>query len=203
MPTLALVRHGQSLWNLENRFTGWVDVPLTPTGEQEARDAGQRLGDAGLSFDIAYTSALRRAQDTLALLMETAGYDLPVIRDEALNERHYGDLQGLNKAQTAERYGADQVHTWRRSFATPPPNGESLEMTAARTLPFFQRAILGDIALGKDVLVVAHGNSNRSIVMQLDTLDEEGVLSLELATGVPLVYDLADDGTVQGKRTLQ
>jgi 2,3-bisphosphoglycerate-dependent phosphoglycerate mutase len=202
MPTLALVRHGQSLWNLENRFTGWVDVPLTADGEREARDAGHRLRDAALTFDIAYTSALRRAQDTLTLLMETAGYDLPVIRDEALNERHYGDLQGLNKAQTAERYGDEQVHIWRRSFATPPPNGESLEMTAARTLPFFQRAILGDIAQGKDVLVVAHGNSNRSIVMQLDDLDEEGVLSLELATGVPLVYDLASDGTVQGKRTL-
>jgi 2,3-bisphosphoglycerate-dependent phosphoglycerate mutase len=202
MPTLALVRHGQSLWNLENRFTGWVDVPLTADGEREARDAGHRLRDAALTFDIAYTSALRRAQDTLTLLMETAGYDLPVIGDEALNERHYGDLQGLNKAQTAERYGDEQVHIWRRSFATPPPNGESLEMTAARTLPFFQRAILGDIAQGKDVLVVAHGNSNRSIVMQLDDLDEEGVLSLELATGVPLVYDLASDGTVQGKRTL-
>lgn len=203
MPTLALVRHGQSLWNLENRFTGWVDVPLTAAGEQEARDAGQRLSDAGLTFDIAYTSALRRAQDTLTLLMETAGVDLPVIRDEALNERHYGDLQGLNKAQTAERYGDEQVHIWRRSFATPPPNGESLEMTAARTLPFFQRAILGDIAQGKDVLVVAHGNSNRSIVMQLDALDEEAVLSLELATGVPRVYDLANDGTVDGMRTLQ
>jgi len=203
MPTLALVRHGQSLWNLENRFTGWVDVPLTPVGEQEARDAGQRLRDAGLAFDIAYTSALRRAQDTLTLLMDTAGYDLPIIRDEALNERHYGDLQGLNKAQTAERYGDEQVHTWRRSFATPPPNGESLEMTAARTLPFFERAILGDVAQGKDVLVVAHGNSNRSIVMQLDALGEDEVLSLELATGVPLVYDLSPDGAVQGKRTLQ
>lgn len=201
MPTLALVRHGQSLWNLENRFTGWVDVPLTELGRREARDGGKRL--IGQHFDVAYTSTLNRAHETLALIQETAGLDLPVIRDQALNERHYGDLQGLNKAETAEKYGADQVHIWRRSFATPPPNGESLKDTAARTLPFFERAILGDIKLGKDVLVVAHGNSNRSIVMRLDDLDEAGVLSLELATGVPLVYDLAEDGTVRGKRILE
>ena len=202
MPTLALVRHGQSLWNLENRFTGWVDVPLTPLGEEEARKAGERL--RGQHFDVAYTSSLTRAQETLRIIMEVAGFeDLPVIRDQALNERHYGDLQGLNKAETAERYGKEQVHTWRRSYATPPPNGEALKNTAERTLPFFDRAILGDIKQGKDVLVVAHGNSNRSIVMQLDELDEEGVLSLELGTGVPLVYDLAEDGTVQGKTILE
>jgi 2,3-bisphosphoglycerate-dependent phosphoglycerate mutase len=202
MPTLALVRHGQSLWNLENRFTGWVDVPLTPKGEDEARAAGQRL--AGSNFDVAYTSSLTRAQETLRILMETAGMDrVPVIRDQALNERHYGDLQGLDKADTAARYGAEQVHTWRRSFATPPPNGEALKDTADRTLPFFERAILGDIRQGKDVLVVAHGNSNRSIVMELDGLDEDEVVALELKTGVPLVYDLAEDGTVRDKRTLE
>jgi 2,3-bisphosphoglycerate-dependent phosphoglycerate mutase len=201
MPTLALVRHGQSLWNLENRFTGWVDVPLTEAGEQEARRAGERL--AGHSFDVAYTSVLVRAQETLRLLSETAGLDLPVIRDQALNERHYGDLQGLNKAETAERYGDEQVHIWRRSFATPPPNGEALKHTAERTLPFFERAILGDIKLGKDVLVVAHGNSNRSIVMELDQLGEDEVMGVELATGVPLLYDLAEDGTVRGKTTLE
>jgi len=202
MPTLALVRHGQSLWNLENRFTGWVDVPLTAKGEEEARQAGERL--TGRHFDVAYTSALSRAQETLRIIMEVARFhDLPIIRDQALNERHYGDLQGLNKAETAERYGKEQVHTWRRSYATPPPNGEALKNTAERTLPFFERAILGDIKLGKDVLVVAHGNSNRSIVMQLDELDEEGVLSLELGTGVPLVYDLAENGTVRGKTILE
>jgi 2,3-bisphosphoglycerate-dependent phosphoglycerate mutase len=201
MSTLALVRHGQSLWNLENRFTGWVDVPLTATGEEEARRAGERL--RGVHFDVAYTSALTRAQETLRIIMEAAGLDLPVIRDQALNERHYGDLQGLNKAETAERYGADQVHVWRRSYATPPPNGEALKNTAERTLPFFDRAIMGDIKQGKDVLVVAHGNSNRSIVMRLDDLDEEGVLSLELATGVPLVYELDADGTVRSKKTLE
>lgn len=202
MPTLVLVRHGQSLWNLENRFTGWVDVPLTPTGEDEARAAGERIRAAGLRFDVAYTSALVRAQETLRLIMQTAGIDVPVIRDQALNERHYGDLQGLDKGRTAERYGADQVHIWRRSFATAPPNGESLKDTAARTLPFFERAILGDVAQAKDVLVVAHGNSNRSIVMELDGLSPDEVTKLELATGLPLVYDLGEDGTVRGKHTL-
>lgn len=202
MPTLALVRHGQSIWNLENRFTGWVDVPLTGAGRDEARRAGERLAAADLDFAIAYTSALVRAQETLTLLMAAAGLDLPVIRDQALNERHYGDLQGLDKARTAERYGDEQVHVWRRSFRTAPPGGESLEMTAQRTLPFFERAVLGDIAQGKDVLVVAHGNSNRSIVMELDQLAEDEVPGLELATGVPLVYDLDTDGTVRSRRTL-
>jgi 2,3-bisphosphoglycerate-dependent phosphoglycerate mutase len=201
MPTLALVRHGQSIWNLENRFTGWVDVPLTQQGREEARAAGERL--RGVEFDVAYTSTLTRAQETLSIILDTLGVELPVIRDEALNERHYGDLQGLNKAKTAERYGDDQVHVWRRSFATPPPNGESLKMTSERTLPFFDRAVLGDIDLGKNVLVVAHGNSNRSIVMELDDMEPDEVPGLELATGVPLVYDLAEDGTVRSKDTLE
>lgn len=200
MPTLAIVRHGQSLWNRENRFTGWVDVPLTDVGEDEARAAGQRL--ASLSFDVAYTSALTRAQRTLALIRETGGFTMPVIRDQALNERHYGDLQGLNKAETAKRYGDEQVKIWRRSFSTPPPNGEALADTASRTLPFFERAILGDIAQGKNVLVVAHGNSNRSIVMRLDALSESEVLELEIATGVPIVYDLSTDGSVVNKSIL-
>lgn len=200
MPTLAIVRHGQSLWNRENRFTGWVDVPLTSVGEDEARQAGVRL--AGLTFDVAYTSALTRAQQTLQLLLDEAGMTLPVIRDQALNERHYGDLQGLNKAETAKRYGDEQVKIWRRSFSTPPPNGESLADTAARTLPFFERAILGDIAQDKNVLVVAHGNSNRSIVMQLDGLSETEVLQLEIATGVPIVYELSVEGAVQQKTIL-
>lgn len=198
MPTLAIVRHGQSLWNLENRFTGWVDVPLTELGREEARLAGERLRD--MSFDVAYTSRLARAHDTLRIIVDVAGFEgLPVIVDEALNERHYGDLQGLNKADTAAKYGDEQVHEWRRSFATPPPNGEALRDTAARTLPFFDRAIMGDIRQGKDVLVVAHGNSNRSIVMQLDELDEDGVLALELATGIPLVYEVDEDGTVRSR----
>ncbi len=161
MSKLVLVRHGQSLWNLEDRFTGWVDVPLTDKGREEARNAGERLKD--LRFAIAYTSMLTRAQETLAIILEVLGQTPPIIRDEALNERHYGDLQGLNKARTAEKFGAAQVKIWRRSYDVPPPNGEALKNTAERTLPFFERAILGDVAQGKDVLVVAHGNSNRSI----------------------------------------
>jgi 2,3-bisphosphoglycerate-dependent phosphoglycerate mutase len=200
MPRLVLVRHGQSLWNLQNRFTGWVDVPLTAQGEAEARRAGAQL--RGQRFDVAYTSALTRAQETLRLIVEESGIDVPVIRDAALNERDYGDLAGLDKAATAQRYGADQVHTWRRSFDVAPPGGESLKDTAARTLPFFERAILEDVRAGRDVLVVAHGNSNRSIVMRLDGLDEEAVTSLEIATGVPLMYDLDPDGTVRSKDVL-
>jgi 2,3-bisphosphoglycerate-dependent phosphoglycerate mutase len=200
MPRLVLVRHGQSLWNLQNRFTGWVDVPLTATGEDEARRAGERL--RGSTFDVAYTSALSRAQDTLQLILETAGIVAPVIRDAALNERDYGDLAGLDKAATAARYGAEQVHVWRRSFDVAPPGGESLQDTAARTLPFFERAVLEDIRAGRDVLVVAHGNSNRSIVMRLDGLDEQAVTSLEIATGVPLAYELDSTGAVLAKDVL-
>ena len=147
MPTLVLVRHGQSLWNLENRFTGWVDVPLSAKGESEARRAGELLRK--FKFDVAYTSALSRAQETLRILLEAMGASMPIIRDQALNERHYGDLQGLNKEDTAKRYGADQVKLWRRSYDVPPPNGESLEMTAKRTLPFFDRCIAGDLRQGK------------------------------------------------------
>ena len=200
MPKLILVRHGQSLWNLEDRFTGWVDVPLTAKGREEATGAGQKL--TSLPIDVAYTSALTRAQNTLALILEASGKDVPIIRDEALNERHYGDLQGLNKAQTAEKFGKEQVHIWRRSYDVPPPNGESLEMTAARTLPFFERCIMGDIVQGKYVLVVAHGNSNRSIVMKLDNLSKEQVLELNLGTAVPLVYDLTLEGHVVSKEIL-
>lgn len=200
MPQLILVRHGQSLWNLEDRFTGWVDVPLTPLGEQEAISAGKKL--AGMQIDVAYTSTLQRAQHTLKNMLSAMEVEVPTIRDEALNERHYGDLQGLNKARTAEKFGAEQVKIWRRSFDVPPPNGESLKDTAARTLPFFDRCILGDIAQGKHVLVVAHGNSNRSIVMQLDGLTREEVLELNLGTAVPVIYDLSVDGQVQGKQIL-
>ena len=201
MPTLVLVRHGQSLWNLENRFTGWVDVPLTDKGRSEARRAGELLRN--FRFDVAYTSALSRAQETLRIMLETMGVQLPVIRDQALNERHYGDLQGLNKEDTAKRYGAPQVKLWRRSYDVPPPNGESLELTAKRTLPFYDRCIAGDLRQGKNLLVVAHGNSNRSIVMQLDKLSGEQVVALELATGAPLVYDMDEKGeTVKSKTVL-
>jgi 2,3-bisphosphoglycerate-dependent phosphoglycerate mutase len=197
MAKLVLVRHGQSLWNLEDRFTGWVDVPLTEKGREEARRGGERLRD--IRFDVAYTSALSRAQETLAIILDVLGQKPPVIRDQALNERHYGDLQGLNKKKTAEKYGADQVKIWRRSYDVPPPNGEALKNTAERTLPFFERSILGDLTIGKSVLVVAHGNSNRSIVMKLDGLGKEQVLALELGTGVPLVYEIGAAGEVVSK----
>ena len=200
---LVLVRHGQSDWNLKNLFTGWRDVDLTEQGVKEAREAGRKLKAQGLTFDVAYTSALTRAQETLRIMQEVMGTELPVIRDQALNERHYGDLQGLNKEETAKRYGADQVKLWRRSYDVRPPNGESLELTAKRTLPFFDRCIAGDLRQGKNVLVVAHGNSNRSIVMELDELTGEQVVALELATGAPLVYEMAADGaTVKSKRVL-
>ena len=200
MPKLILIRHGQSLWNLEDRFTGWVDVPLTDTGREEARAAGKKLG--GIQIDVAYTSALTRAQDTLKIILETLGENLPVIKDQALNERHYGDLQGLNKAQTAEKFGKEQVHIWRRSYDVAPPNGESLKDTAARTLPYFERVIVPRLTAGDHVLVVAHGNSLRSIVMHLDRLTKEQVLELNLATAVPVVYDLSADMSIRAKRTL-
>jgi 2,3-bisphosphoglycerate-dependent phosphoglycerate mutase len=201
MPKLVLIRHGKSLWNLENRFTGWVDVPLVKEGEEEARHAAKRLG--GINFHVAYTSVLARATKTLDIIVATLGTDVPVIRDEALNERHYGDLQGLNKDETRKQYGEEQVHIWRRSYDVPPPNGEALKDTAARTVPFFERCILGDIRQGKNVLVVAHGNSNRSIVMKLDGLSGEEVLNLEVGTGVPIVYDLDEEGNVRKKEVIE
>ena len=204
MPNLILVRHGESQWNLENRFTGWVDVPLTPRGEGEARIAGEHLRD--LTIDKVYTSVLQRAIDTSKIALEAAGKpaDLPTERDQALNERHYGDLQGLNKAETAAQYGDAQVKIWRRSYDVPPPGdkGESLKDTAARTLPYFQAHILPDIKAGLNVLVVAHGNSLRSIVMELDNLTREQVLELNIPTGIPLVYDFDAAGNITGKRYL-
>ena len=204
MPKLILVRHGESQWNLENRFTGWVDVDLTPRGETEARIAGEHL--RGLPIDKVYTSVLKRAINTSKIALEAAGKPgtLPTERDQALNERHYGDLQGLNKAETAAQYGDAQVKIWRRSFDVPPPGdkGESLKDTAARTLPYFQAHIMPDIQAGLNVLVVAHGNSLRSIVMDLDKLSREEVLELNIPTGIPLVYDLDTGGAVLEKRYL-
>lgn len=201
MPKLVLVRHGQSLWNQENRFTGWVDVPLTKQGEEEARRAGASL--RGIPFDVAYTSALKRAQRTLDIILATIPLDLPIISDKALNERDYGDLSGLNKDDMRKKYGEEQVHIWRRSFDVRPPGGEALKDTAERTLPFFERAVLGDIRQGKSVLVAAHGNSNRSIVMDLEKLSPDQILALELPTGVPRVYDLEPDGTVRSVSVLE
>ncbi len=193
MPKLILVRHGQSIWNLQDRFTGWVDVPLTEEGRRQASAAGELL--KAHPFDVAYTSELQRAQVTLDLILHAAGKtDTPVIRNQALNERMYGDLEGLNKERTREKYGPELVKIWRRSYDIPPPNGESLKDTAARTLPFFERCILGDIADGRDVLVVAHGNSNRSIVMSVERLTPEEILEVNLDTGVPRVYEIDQAG---------
>lgn len=203
MPFLILLRHGESQWNLENRFTGWVDVPLTPRGEGEARMAGEHLRDTPL--DALYTSVLQRAIRTAEIALEAAGKtDIPTTRDQALNERHYGDLQGLNKAETAAQYGEEQVKIWRRSYDVPPPGdrGESLKDTAARTLPYFREHILPDIQAGKNVLVVAHGNSLRSIVMELDKMTREQVLELNIPTGVPLAYTFDDAGSITHKAYL-
>lgn len=200
MSKLILVRHGQSLWNLENRFTGWVDVPLTAKGIEEAREAGRKI--KGIKIDVAYTSALSRAQQTLSTILHETGLDVPVIRDQALNERDYGDLSGLNKADTAARYGDEQVHIWRRSYEVAPPGGESLKDTRARTLPFFERCIMGDIRQGKNVLVVAHGNSNRSIVMAIEDLTPEQILKTELATGAPYLYEVSAEGKALSKTAL-
>ncbi len=204
MSILVLLRHGQSQWNLENKFTGWVDVPLTEKGIEEAHRAGAMLKVSGIPFSRCFTSELERAQETLRIGLEELGLpDLPVTRDQALNERHYGDLQGLDKSETAKKYGDDQVHIWRRSYDVPPPNGESLKDTAARTLPYFSQTVLPCLEAGENVLVVAHGNSLRSIVMELEKLTREQVLDLNIATGVPLVYELNDSGQVTGKKILQ
>ena len=203
MSTLVLVRHGESQWNLENRFTGWVDVPLSPKGIEEAKRAGERIKKEGIHFDKAYTSVLQRAQVTLSLILEVLGQtSLTVIKDQALNERHYGDLQGLNKAETEKKFGETQVKIWRRSYDVAPPNGESLKDTAARTLPYFESKILSDLKQGKNVIVSAHGNSLRSIVMVLDKLSKEQVLELNLATGLPIVYQFDKDLKVISKKEL-
>src|SRR5262252_1304840 len=201
MPELILLRHGQSQWNLENRFTGWVDVPLSAKGEAEARVAGEQL--RGRRIDKLYTSVLKRAIDTATLALQVAGIDgLPTVRDAALNERMYGDLQGLNKAEAATRFGDEQIRQWRRSYDVRPPGGESLADTAARVLPYWEATILPELRAGRDVLVAAHGNSLRALVMHLDGLTREQVLKLEIPTGAPLEYEIARDGTIGAHRYL-
>ena len=203
MAKLILVRHGQSQWNLENRFTGWVDVPLTEAGRVEALRAGKSIRALGIRFDLSYTSVLVRAIETLQIILSEIDQEkLPVAKDQALNERHYGDLQGLNKDETEKKFGEEQVKLWRRSYDVAPPAGESLKDTAARPLPYFESRILPDLKAGRNVLVAAHGNSLRSIVMFLDKLTKEQVLSLEIATGVPILYDITPAGSVQSKQIL-
>jgi 2,3-bisphosphoglycerate-dependent phosphoglycerate mutase len=193
--TLILVRHGQSQWNLENRFTGWIDIPLTEAGEEEARRAGELL--RGYRFDHGFTSALKRAQETLRIILEVIGQEaLPVEQDQALNERFYGDLQGLNKEETAQKFGAAQVHLWRRSYDVPPPGGESLKDTAARVLPYYREQIAPRLQRGETILVVAHGNSLRALVMVLENISEVEIPDLNIPTGVPMRYHFNKAGAV-------
>ena len=211
MPNLLLIRHGESQWNLENRFTGWVDVPLSPKGEQEAKEAGEKL--KSYKFDKAFTSKLQRANNTLNFILQASGQtNIPIEFDVALNERHYGALQGLNKGETAQKYGDEQVKIWRRSYDVPPPKektdmnpegtSESLKDTAARTLPYWEKNIMPEIKSGKNIIVAAHGNSLRSIVMHLDNLTKEQVLELNIPTGAPLLYVFDSNGTIVEKKYL-
>lgn len=189
MPRLILVRHGQSVWNASNRFTGWTDVDLSDQGVEEAEEAGREL--SAIRIDVVHTSDLVRAQRTAEIIMRhnEASDGVPTKYDWRLNERHYGALQGLNKAETAEKHGAEQVHVWRRSFDVAPPEGESLEMTAERTIPYFTEEIVPELADGKSVLVSAHGNSLRSIVMHIESISPEDIVSLEIPTGEPIHYN--------------
>jgi 2,3-bisphosphoglycerate-dependent phosphoglycerate mutase len=200
---LVLVRHGESDWNKKNLFTGWRDVDLTAQGIKEAHEAGRKLKAQGLKFDVAFTSALIRAQRTLDLMLEELGQTgIPVFKDQALNERDYGDLSGLNKDDARKKWGEEQVHIWRRSYNVAPPGGESLRDTAARVLPYYIQEILPAVLRGERVLVSAHGNSLRALVMVLDKHTTESITKLNIATGVPMIYRLNADSTVASKLDL-
>src|SRR5690606_13513895 len=202
--TLVLVRHGQSEWNLKNLFTGWRDPGLTEKGHEEAKEAGRKLAARGLKFDIAYTSALSRAQVTCQHILEAVGQpDLETVRNLALNERDYGDLSGLNKDDARAKWGEEQVHVWRRSYDVPPPGGESLRDTGARVWPYYMHDIQPHVLRGETVLVAAHGNSLRALIMALDGMTGEEVVKVELGTGVPIVYRLNADSTVASKEILE
>jgi len=200
---LVLVRHGESEWNKQNLFTGWRDIDLTDKGIAEARAAGRKLKAQGLRFDVGFTSALVRAQRSLDLVLEEMGQTrIPVLKDQALNERDYGDLSGLNKDDARKKWGAEQVHAWRRSYDVAPPGGESLKDTAARVLPYYIREILPRVLRGDNVLVAAHGNSLRALVMVLEKLSPKEIVAREIATGVPLIYRLKADSTVAETQVL-
>ncbi|MEL0150921.1 MAG: 2,3-bisphosphoglycerate-dependent phosphoglycerate mutase [Parvibaculales bacterium] len=203
MSHLVLVRHGQSEWNEKNLFTGWRDPDLTAQGIDEAKAAGQALKQQGLVFDLAFTSDLQRAQKTLTLLLAEQGQsDLPTTQNQALNERDYGDLAGLNKDDARKKWGDEQVHIWRRSYDTPPPGGESLKDTGARVLPYYDSDILPHVKTGKNILIAAHGNSLRSLVMRLEGLSSAEILDVNIDTGVPYIYQMDADGAVQDKTIL-
>jgi 2,3-bisphosphoglycerate-dependent phosphoglycerate mutase len=200
---LVLVRHGQSEWNLKNLFTGWRDVDLTENGIDEAHAAGRRLKAQGLLFDVAFTSVLIRAQHTLDLMLKEMGQtNITVVKDQALNERDYGDLSGLNKDDARKKWGEEKVHVWRRSYDVAPPGGESLKDTAARVLPYYIQEILPRVLRGDSVIVAAHGNSLRALIMVLERLSPQQIVAREIATGVPLIYRLNADSTVAEKKDL-
>jgi 2,3-bisphosphoglycerate-dependent phosphoglycerate mutase len=200
---LVLVRHGQSEWNLKNLFTGWKDVGLTQAGIAEAHEAGRALKAENMTFDVAYTSKLSRAQITLKIMLAELGQEnLEVIEDEALNERDYGDLTGLNKDDARAKWGDEQVHIWRRSFDIPPPGGESLKDTADRTLPYFTKEILPRVKRGENILLAAHGNSLRALVMALENISADEITQLNIATGAPIAYTLNETGEVVSKTEL-
>ena len=197
---LILIRHGQSEWNALNQFTGWKDPDLTATGIQEAHNAGKIISSLEINFDLVFTSALIRAQNTAEIILKEISQPLPTIKDQALNERNYGDLAGLNKDDARKRWGDEQVHIWRRSYDVPPPGGESLKDTGERVLPFFMKEILPQVCKGKNVVVAAHGNSLRSLIKFLDNISDEDIVKLEIPTGAPIHYVINEDGSVKSKK---
>lgn len=197
---LILIRHGQSEWNALNQFTGWKDPGLTSKGVEEARNAGKIINSLGINFDLVFTSALIRAQNTAEIILKEINQPLSTIKNQALNERNYGDLAGLNKDDARKRWGDEQVHIWRRSFDIPPPGGESLKDTGERVLPFFMKEILPNVCKGRNVLVAAHGNSLRSLVKFLDNISDEDIVKLEIPTGAPIHYVINEDGSVASKK---
>jgi 2,3-bisphosphoglycerate-dependent phosphoglycerate mutase len=201
MSVLVIVRHGQSQWNLENRFTGWIDIDLSPQGKEEARQAGEKL--KGYKFDKAFTSALIRAQHTYEIISGIAGFNnLSLEKNEALNERMYGDLQGLNKDETRAKFGAEQVHIWRRSYDIAPPNGESLKDTSERVMPYYYKMIEPELKAEKNVLIVAHGNSLRALVKHLEGLTGDEIVKVEIPTGIPIEYQLDKELKILSKKEL-
>ena len=197
---LILIRHGQSEWNALNQFTGWKDPDLTATGIQEAHNAGKIINNLKINFDLVFTSALIRAQNTAEIILKEINQPLSTIKNQALNERNYGDLAGLNKDNARKRWGDEQVHIWRRSYDIPPPGGESLKDTGERVLPFFMKEILPHVCEGKNVLVAAHGNSLRSLIKFLDDISDEDIVKLEIPTGAPIHYVINEDGSVKSKK---
>lgn len=197
---LILVRHGQSEWNSKNLFTGWKDPGLTELGVKEAKDAGKLIANKGILFDLMYTSMLTRAQKTGDLILQEMRHpEITIIKNEALNERDYGSLAGLNKDDARKKWGDDQVHIWRRSFDIPPPDGESLKDTAERVLPYFKSEIMPKVIEGSSILIAAHGNSLRSLIMELDSISSEEIVNLEIPTGAPIQYIFNEDGSINKK----